>query len=131
MLYNHCSPLETPHRWIAGTTLATRFPIGCPRAIHDYFFGARSVDVSNQLHYSYLIGRKSKKAWPRLAWWLLDMCIVNAFQLWSIGKDASAAARFPRTAHARPGEAVRIQSGGSAGKQRSQRFCCTGPGALH
>jgi hypothetical protein len=44
--------------------------------------------VSNQLHYSYLIGRKSKKAWSRLAWWLLDMCIVNVFQLWAIGKDA-------------------------------------------
>jgi len=44
--------------------------------------------VSNQLHYSYLIGRKSKKAWSRLAWWMLDMCIVNAFQLWAIGKDA-------------------------------------------
>lgn len=87
LLYNHCSPDEAAslQRW---NDSGSKVSIGCPRAIRDYFYGARSVDVSNQLHYSYLIGRKSKKAWSRLAWWLLDMCIVNAFQLWSIGKDA-------------------------------------------
>jgi hypothetical protein len=87
LLYNHCSPDEAAslQRW---DDSGHKVSIGCPRAIQDYFFGARSVDVSNQLHYSYLIGRKSKKAWSRLAWWLLDMCIVNAFKLWSIGKDA-------------------------------------------
>lgn len=52
------------------------------------------ADVSNQQHYSYLIGRKSKKAWWRLAWWLIDMCIVNAFQLWAIGKDAPRQLNF-------------------------------------
>jgi len=88
LLYNHCSPTETASldRWDES---GHKVSIGCPRAIRDYFFGARSVDVSNQLHYSYLIGRKSKKAWSRLAWWLLDMCIVNAFQLWSIGKEGA------------------------------------------
>src|SRR5680860_1379546 len=35
----------------------------------------------------------------------------------------SAAARFPRRAHAFPGEAVRSQSGGGTCKQRSQYFC--------
>jgi len=55
--------------------------------VHDYFFKARSVDVSNQLHYSYPTGRKAMRAWPRLAWWLIDISIVNAFKLWSIGKD--------------------------------------------
>jgi len=87
LLYNHCSPDENAslQRW---DDSGHKVSIGCPRAIRDYFYGARSVDVSNQLHYSYLIGRKSKKAWSRLAWWLLDMCIVNAFQLWAIGKDA-------------------------------------------
>jgi len=87
LLYNHCSPDETAslQRW---DDSGHKVSVGCPRAIRDYFYGARSVDVSNQLHYSYLIGRKSKKAWSRLAWWLLDMCIVNAFRLWAIGKDA-------------------------------------------
>jgi hypothetical protein len=93
LLYNHCSPDEAAslQRW---DDSGHKISIGCPRAIHDYFFGARSVDVSNQLHYSYLIGRKSKKAWSRLAWWLLDMCIVNAFQLWSIGKEAPKQLNF-------------------------------------
>jgi hypothetical protein len=87
LLYNHCSPEEAASldRW---DDSGHKVAIGCPRAIRDYFYGARSVDVSNQLHYSYLIGRKSKKAWSRLVWWLLDMCIVNAFQLWAIGKHA-------------------------------------------
>jgi len=87
LLYNHCSPDESAslQRW---DDSGHKVSVGCPRAVRDYFYGARSVDVSNQLHYSYLIGRKSKKAWSRLAWWLLDMCIVNAFQLWAIGKDA-------------------------------------------
>lgn len=87
VLYNHCSPTEAASmdRW---DDSGHKVSIGCPKAIHDYFYGARSVDVINQLHYSYLIGRKSKKCWSRLAWWLIDMCIVNAFQLWSIGKEA-------------------------------------------
>lgn len=85
LLYNHISPLLT-------TSLKRRDERGanvelvCPQAIHDYFYQARSVDIDNQLHYSYPIGRKSKKCWPRLAWWLIDMCIVNAYILWSMGK---------------------------------------------
>ena len=107
LLYNHCSPDENAslQRW---DDSGHKVSVGCPRAIRDYFYGARSVDVSNQLHYSYLIGRKSKKAWSRLAWWLLDMCIVNAFQVWGDRQGYSAAAQIPRRAHAFPGEAVWI-----------------------
>ena len=85
MLYNHCSPREVASldRW---SEAGNKISIGCPKAIHDYFYHARSVDVINQLHYSYLIGRKARRCWPRLAWWLLDMCIINAFKLWSIGQ---------------------------------------------
>jgi hypothetical protein len=83
VLYNHCSPRQTTslEQW---NDAHERVSVGCPRAVEDYFFNARSVDVINQLHYSYLIGRKSKKCWWRLAWWLIDMCIVNAFKLWSM-----------------------------------------------
>jgi hypothetical protein len=86
VLYNHCSPEETASldRWGEADS---KVSIGCPRAIRDYFYGARSVDVINQLHYNYLIGRKVRRCWPRLAWWLLDMCIVNAFKLWSVGQS--------------------------------------------
>jgi hypothetical protein len=87
ILYNHTSPLNaaTLDRW---DDTGHKVSIGCPQAVHDYFFNARSVDVSNQLHYSYPTGRKAKRAWPRLAWWLIDISIVNAFKLWSIDKDA-------------------------------------------
>lgn len=86
LLYNHCSPAEAASldRW---SEAGNRISIGCPRAIRDYFFGARSVDVLSQLHYAYLPGRKAQRCWPRLAWWLLDMCVINAFKLWSIGQD--------------------------------------------
>jgi hypothetical protein len=87
VLYNHIPSSETASvmRW---NEQGEKVSVGCPKAIRDYFYYARSVDVDNQLHYSYLTGRKSKKAWWRLAWWLLDMCIVNAFQLWAIDKEA-------------------------------------------
>jgi hypothetical protein len=85
VLYNHCSPRESSSldRWGEADS---KVSIGCPRAIRDYFHHSRSVDVINQLHYNYLIGRKARRCWPRLAWWLLDMCIVNAFKLWSVGQ---------------------------------------------
>lgn len=86
VLFNHVSPrlTRTLERW---NDEDKKIAISCPQAIHDYFYHARSVDVLNQLHYSYPIGRKARRCWPRLAWWLLDMCIINAFKLWSIGKD--------------------------------------------
>jgi hypothetical protein len=85
VLYNHCAPHEASSldRW---NDSGHKVSIGCPRAIRDYFYGARSVDVVSQLHYAYLIGRKARRCWPRLAWWLLDMCILNALKLWSMGQ---------------------------------------------
>jgi hypothetical protein len=93
VLFNHVSPRATTtlDRW---TDAGEKISIGCPQAIHDYFYHARSVDVLNQLHYSYPIGRKARRCWPRLAWWLLDMCIINAFKLWSMTKDRSSQLKF-------------------------------------
>ena len=93
VLFNHVSPRATTtlNRW---TDAGEKISIGCPQAIYDYFYHARSVDVMNQLHYSYPIGRKARRCWPRLAWWLLDMCIVNAFKLWSIGQHHPSQLQF-------------------------------------
>lgn len=93
LLYNHVSPLtdSSLNRW---SDEGEKISIGCPQAINDYFFGARSVDVINQLHYNYLMGRKARRCWPRLAWWLLDMCIINAFKLWSIGRHQPEQLKF-------------------------------------
>jgi hypothetical protein len=93
ILYNHCSPNEDASlkRW---NEAGRKVSVGCPRAVRDYFYRARSVDVLSQLHYAYPPGRKARRCWPRLAWWLLDMCVVNAFQLWSKGQQHPGQLRF-------------------------------------
>jgi hypothetical protein len=58
----------------------------CPRVIKDYFYKARAVDIINQLHYSYVIGRKSIQTASRVIWWLIDVCIVNAFTVHKVGR---------------------------------------------
>jgi hypothetical protein len=86
LLFNHlCSPSDSTSllRWGEGSA---RINLPCPRAIRDYFYAARAVDVLNQLHYSYPIGRKSKSARSRLVWWLIDICIVNAYTIWAVGR---------------------------------------------
>ena len=67
VLYNHVSPRASASldRW---SEEGEKVSVGCPRAIHDYFYHARSVDVLSQLHYAYLPGRKAQRCWPRLAW---------------------------------------------------------------
>jgi hypothetical protein len=84
VLYNHISPTSpdvTLPRW--GDD-GQKYDLTCPRAISDYYYGARQVDVVDQLHYSYLLGRKSKRTFSRIAWWLIDMCIINAFRLYQL-----------------------------------------------
>jgi hypothetical protein len=83
LLYNHIDPnlLTTMQRWGDDGVI---YQLGCPQAISDYFHHARAVDVINQLHYSYLPGRKSRKCWTRLVWWLIDICILNAYRLWQV-----------------------------------------------
>jgi hypothetical protein len=99
LLYNHCSPSEAAslERW---NDSGHKVHIGCPRAIRDYFYGARSVDVLSQLHYAYLPGRKARRSWPRLAWWLLDMCVINAFKALVDWAASTQPALLPRGAHA-------------------------------
>jgi hypothetical protein len=81
LLYNHIDPRlsTTLQRWNEAGEI---YQLPCPQAISDYFHHARAVDVINQLHYSYLPGRKSRKCWTRLVWWLIDICILNAYRLW-------------------------------------------------
>jgi len=89
LLYNHIDPnqLTTLQRWGEDGAI---YQLPCPQAISDYFHHARAVDVINQLHYSYSPGRKSRKCWTRLVWWLIDICILNAFRLWQVQHSAEA-----------------------------------------
>jgi hypothetical protein len=81
LLYNHIDPrLSTSlQRWSESGEI---YQLPCPQAIRDYFHHARAVDVINQLHYSYSPGRKSRRCSTRFVWWLIDICILNAYRLW-------------------------------------------------
>ena len=83
LLYNHSDPnkLTSMTRW---NDSGEGYELTCPQAIRDYFHHARAIDVINQLHYSYLPGKKSRKCWTRLVWWLIDICILNAYRLWQV-----------------------------------------------
>src|SRR4029077_10654353 len=86
ILTAHTSPAET-------TTIECRSKDGAtvqrsvPKAVADYNQHKGGVDTLDQLHSYYSIGRKSKKWWPRLAWWLIDMCIINAYSLYQQKKQ--------------------------------------------
>ena len=50
----------------------------------DYNNNKGHVDVIDQLRQYYGLERRVHRTWPSLAWWLIDMCIVNACTLWSL-----------------------------------------------
>jgi len=81
VLYNHVSPDATAvvERWGEDRH---KHSVTVPQAIKDYFTSARAVDVINQRHYSYLLGRKSTRNWSRIFYWMVDICILNAFTIW-------------------------------------------------
>jgi hypothetical protein len=55
-----------------------------PSAVRDYNSFKGGVDVLDQLHSYYSILRKSRRWWPRLAWWLFDAAISNAHRLYQV-----------------------------------------------
>jgi hypothetical protein len=59
-----------------------------PQVVLDYNIHKCHVDTVDQLRQYYSMQRKSNKNWPSLAWWLIDMCIINAYTLWCL--DAKA-----------------------------------------
>jgi hypothetical protein len=89
LLYNHI-----PGSMKMNRTLSTGGDKSLPLALHHYVNYARGVDVVNQLHYQYIIGRKSKRCWPRLVWWLLELCIINAYYLWKKGNPKGSHMSF-------------------------------------
>ena len=59
-----------------------------PQVVLDYNVGKCGVDMVDQLRSYYAMQRKSRKDWPSLAWWLIDMCVINSYTLWRL--DAKA-----------------------------------------
>ena len=59
-----------------------------PRVVLDYNVGKCGVDTVDQLRQYYAMQRRSRKDWPSLAWWLMDMCIINSYTLWRLDTKA-------------------------------------------
>jgi hypothetical protein len=53
-----------------------------PTVSVDYNLNKGHVDQVDQLRSYYVVQRRGRRTWPALAWWLLDMCIINAYKLW-------------------------------------------------
>jgi Transposase IS4 len=61
-----------------------------PTVSVDYNHHKCHVDTVDQLRQYYAMQRKSVKDWPSLAWWLIDICIINAYTLWCLDTNSSA-----------------------------------------
>jgi Transposase IS4 len=59
-----------------------------PQVVLDYNVGKAGVDTVDQFRQYYAMQRKSRKDWPSLAWWLIDICIINSYTLWRLDKKA-------------------------------------------
>ena len=55
-----------------------------PTVAVDYNFNKGHVDQVDQLRAYYVVQRRTRRTWPAVAWWLLDMCISNAYKLWCL-----------------------------------------------
>jgi len=58
-----------------------------PTVAVDYNLNKGHVDQVDQLRSYYVVQRRGRRTWPALAWWLLDMCITNAYKLWCIDNN--------------------------------------------
>ena len=58
-----------------------------PQVAVDYNNNKGHVDGVDQMRQYYGMERRVQRTWPSLAWWLLDMCIVNAYTLCSLDNN--------------------------------------------
>jgi hypothetical protein len=55
-----------------------------PQVAVDYNMNKGHVDAVDQVRQYYGLERRVQRTWPSLAWWLIDICLVNAYTLWSL-----------------------------------------------
>jgi hypothetical protein len=55
-----------------------------PQVAVDYNNNKGHVDAVAQVRQYYGLERRVQRTWPSLAWWLIDICLVNAYTLWSL-----------------------------------------------
>jgi hypothetical protein len=78
MLTTHRSPIEITYVNRGGSSEQKTVPT----AVLDYNKHKGGVDTMDQLRGNYVVRRKSKRCWPQLVWWAIDMCILNAYSLY-------------------------------------------------
>lgn len=60
--------------------------VPCPKVVSEYNANMGGVDRFDQLRERYAIGRRFKKWWHRLMYFLIDMAIVNGHIMWKNSK---------------------------------------------
>ena len=69
-----------------------------PTAVKDYNRHRSGVDTMDQLVSYSSVSRKSRRWWPRLCWWFVDVAIHNAHKLFQRVVEPSCTAHEFRTA---------------------------------
>jgi hypothetical protein len=100
LLSTYCDPTKVSdvQRWRKSSTSGRRDKrrkLQCPEVVVEYHKWMRGVDVFSQKESYSRIGRKSRRWWPRLAWFLIDICVSNAFVLYQQHCVAHAAQTGP------------------------------------
>lgn len=54
----------------------------CPEVVSEYHQWMRAVDVFAQRESYHHIGRRARRWWPRLAWFIINIAINNAYALY-------------------------------------------------
>lgn len=65
----------------------TKLPLACPAAIKEYTKRMGGVDTFDQIKSTYSVGRRSKRWWLRIFYFVLDLSITNAFLIY--GKNCN------------------------------------------
>lgn len=83
ILSSYCSPynIATVYRHLEQHSAAQ--PVRCPEAVSEYVNNMRGVDVFSQLQSYASIGRKQFRWWPKLAWFLVEIAVMNAYVLYT------------------------------------------------
>jgi hypothetical protein len=81
LLSNFYDPHKVTHVLRKAKGEGKRVDIQCPEAVSEYQKYMRGVDVIDQLHSYYAPGRKSRKWWTCLVWWMINVCVLNAYSV--------------------------------------------------
>lgn len=66
--------------------------VAIPKPVLRYNESMGGVDLADQLHSYYPVGRPSVRWWRYICWWLLQTAMINSFLIWKHSHDLPAAA---------------------------------------